>query len=216
MASDTALVLVNRIFRTTGDYGSVATVVGSPSDIAERAIDFLNIALKDLTRLIDFDVLAASFTGTGDGINSQYISSGILASPDSAISVTVDTNIVEEVSRKKLNEMRDSQQLSGVPTYFCRVSDANNNLGVDIYPLPASGATIKVLAQQTPTLFTVADASTTEIDENELLVLGAIAHMDSFSGMERGYMQLYEASKNNLWVKNFSNQGLRVTTESYA
>ena len=73
MASDTALVLVNRIFRATGDYTSVATVVGSPADIAERAIDFLNITLKDLARLIDFDVLAASFTGTGDGINHPIL-----------------------------------------------------------------------------------------------------------------------------------------------
>jgi len=222
MASETALALVNRIIRTTGDWQvPLSTVVGSPGSVADRAIDFLNWTLQDLCKIIEFDVLHASFTGTGDGVNSEFISSGINAAPDSAVTVTVDTNVLEEVSRRRLQEMRASNYLVSsnstlsVPTYYARTSDANNALGVDIYPTPASGAAITVLAQQSPTLFTVNDASTTEIAENDLLALGAIAHMDAFAGMERGYMQLYEDAKKRLWVNNYSNQQLKAVPEDY-
>lgn len=217
MASDTALNLVNRIFRLTGDYEPVATVVGSPAGIAERAIDFLNFTVNDLTRLIEFDVLHTSFTGTGDGSNFIFISSGITAAPDSAISATVDTNILEEVSRKRLHEIKAANELASThqPTYFARLSDADNALGVEIYPTPANGADITVLAQQSPTLLTVTDTDTTEITDNDLLVLGAMAHMDAYSGMERGYMPLYEEAKKRLWTNNYEHKNFAITTEDY-
>ena len=82
MASDTALNLVNEVFVLTGDYNKVATVVGTPADIAERVIRFMNIAVKDLARKIDFPVLESSSTGTGDGIQTEFISSITTASPD--------------------------------------------------------------------------------------------------------------------------------------
>ena len=215
MASDTALNLVNEVFVLTGDYTKVTTVVGSPADIAERVIRFMNITVNDLARKIDFPILENSFTGTGDGANSQFISSSLTFSPNSAISCTVNTYALEEVSRKRLNEARDTNDLSGVPQYFTTISGANNELGVDIYPTPSSGATIKVLASSNPTLFTVSDTSITEIDVNDLIVLGAIAHMDAFAGMERGYMQLYEAARNRHSTQMYGNQQFRITPEDY-
>ena len=215
MASDTALNLVNEVFVLTGDYTKVTTVVGSPADIAERVIKFMNITVNDLARKIDFPILESSFTGTGDGTNSQFISSILTFSPNSAISCTVNTYALEEVSRKRLNEARDTNDLSGVPQYFATISGANNELGVDIYPTPSNGATIKVLASSNPTLFTVSDTSTIELDVNDLIVLGAIAHMDAFAGMERGYMQLYEAARNRHSTQMYSNQQFRITPEDY-
>jgi len=216
MASDSALTLVNRIFRLTGDYSSVATVIGSPADIAERAIDFLNITLRDLTRTIDFDILHNSFAGTGNGVDSVFASGVVASSPDSAISVTIDANVATEVTRKNLHEIRTvSATSTSYPYYFCRTADATGALAVDIYPIPANGSAITVLSQQDPTEFTVADASVTEITDNDLLVLGAIAHMDAFSGMERGYMQLYEEAKKRLWLQTYEHQEVQISVEDY-
>lgn len=217
MASDTALNLVNRIFRLTGDYSPVTTVVGSPSQIAERAIDFLNITLQDLTKVVEFDILNTSFLGTGDGTNSVFIGTVTSADPGSTIVVTVGNQVLEEVTRRRMQELRTEVGAAYpyLPQYFTRVTDTAGNVGVDIYPTPAVGAIITVLAQQNPTLFTVSDTSTTEITNNDLLVTGAIAHMDAFSGMERGYMQLYEEQKKRLWVNTFEKRDIRITTEDY-
>jgi len=215
MASDTALNLVNEVFVLTGDYNKVATVVGTPADIAERVIRFMNIAVKDLARKIDFPVLESSSTGTGDGIQTEFISSITTASPYGVVSCTVDTYVLEEVGRKSLNEMRDSNAQSGVPQFFSVISGPSNELGVDIYPTPATGTAIRVLTTLNPTLFTVSDTSVTEIDANDLIVLGAIAHMDAFAGMERGYMQLYEAARNRHYTQMYGNQQFRITTEDY-
>jgi len=215
MASDTALNLVNEVLVLTGDYDKVATVVGTPANIAERVIRFMNIALEDITRKIDFPILANDFSGTGDGVQSIFLSAVTTASPHSAISCTVNTYVLEEVSRKRLNEMRDSNYTSGVPQFFCAVSGTNNELGVDVYPTPSNGSTVNVLAALNATKFTVADTSTTEVSANDLIVLGAIAHMDAFSGMERGYMQLYEAARNRHWTQMYGNQQYRTTIEDY-
>jgi len=215
MPSNTALALVNEVLLLTGDYQPVTTVVGSPAGIAERVIYFMNITLKDLVRKIDFPILETSFQGNGDGVQTQYISSLIASNPNSAVSCTVDTNVLEATSRKRLNEMRDSKFLIGVPKYFTVIAGLSGELGVDIYPTPAAGSTITVLSSAQPTPFTVSDTSTTEISDNDLIVLGAIAHMDAFSGMERGYMQLYESARNRQWTQMYGNQQFRITTEDY-
>lgn len=215
MPSETSLTLVNKVLRATGDYPPVATVVGSPANIAETIIDFINITITDLCRAIDFPVLNSSFSGIGDGVTTTFLSTVVTSRAYSAMSVTVGPYVLEEVNRRRLHELRTTGNISGVSQYYSAVSGANNELGVDIFPTPANGALIEVVSQSEPTLLTVADSSVTEIADNDLLVLGALAHMDAKDGMERGYMQLYEASKRRLWVQSYANEGVRTIPESY-
>ena len=57
MASNSALTLVNRILSTTGDYSALASLVGSPAAIADRIIDFLNIALSEVEQVSEWPEL---------------------------------------------------------------------------------------------------------------------------------------------------------------
>lgn len=215
MASDTLLNLVNRVLVTTGDYSKVTTVASSPANIAERIMHFLNMTAEDLARRIDFPELYTSFTGTGDGINSTFQSSLVTPSFGSMVSCIVGTIPLEEVSRKALEEERAMQTRAGLPAIFSRYIGAGQELGVDIYPTPASGSTINVLASIKPAQFSLIDSATIEINSSDLLVLGAIAHSDAFAGMERGYMQLYEVACNKEWRSLYDSQQLRVTPEDY-
>jgi len=215
MASDTCLNLVNKVLRLTGDSEVVATVVGSPANIAERIIDFMNIVLQDVCKKIEFPELFTTFTSTADGTSSQYIAAGFTTRPRSGLTCTVDARLLEEVSHRRLHELRAQNSYTGLPVVYARIAGSNGELGIDVYPIPASGATITILAAKEPTLFTVTDSDTTEIQADDLLTLGAIAHMDAFSGMERGYMQLFEAAKNRTWKDTYEHQAYRVQPESY-
>lgn len=215
MASDTALNLVNRILRMTGDYTPLTTVVGSPANIAERYIDSLNITIDDARNHIDFEELRYDFVGTADGTNSVWDTSGANVEPSAAMTVTVDNNVLEEVSWKRMQDMRATNYITGQPAYFSRLSTATGNLSVDIYPTPANGATITIISSIRPTYFTVNDTDTTEINDNTLLVLGAIAHADAYAGMERGYMQLYMRHIADRWVNRNRNLNIRIIPEDY-
>ena len=215
MASKTALDLVNEILVQVGDYSKIVSLANSPDNVAERTVNFMNLVLQDLVRKIDFPALSTSFTGTGDGVQHEFISAITTSSPHSAVACTVDTAVLEEVSRKHLNEMRDSQYASGRPAFFTTISGPSNELGVDIYPTPATGASIHVLSRLNPTPFTMVDTSTTELNADDLIVLGTIAYLDRFAGEERGFMRLYEASRDRLWTQMFSNQQYRIVTEDY-
>jgi len=216
MPSDTALTLVNKVLRITGDYEPVTTVVGSPANIAERIIDFLNITLDDIVRKIEFRELLTGFQAAGNGVDSEFIQNGVTARSRDIRSVFVDSNPrLEQVSETKFTEMRNTNAVSGVPAIFMAISGPNGELGVNIYPTPANGSTVSVAGSIQPTHFTVDDASTTEIMENDLFVLGAVAHSDAFSGMDRGYMQLYEAAKARAWHNIYEHQQFRIETEDY-
>jgi len=215
MPSDNALNLVNRVLRTTGDYQPLSTVVNSPAGIAERIIDYLNLVVEDLDRKIDWPVLYSSFIGTGDGAMTVFMSSGIPSSVNSAISCTIDRHVATEISRKALLEKRAQFPTAHGEYYFYRMAGVNNELGVDIYPAPANGSQVIVASTQRPTRFTVDDNSTTEIAADDLLVLGALGHLDAYDGVERGYFQLYEAEKNRMWTYMNSNSQYRVEPESY-
>jgi len=215
MPSDTVLNFVNKCLRSTGDYEPLATVVGSPAAIADRIVDTMNLVLADICRKIEFPELEVSFTLAADGINSQYLASGFVTRPRSGLKLTCGIYPVEEVSTSRLNELRDQNTYSGIPQVFARIAGSNGELGVDIYPTPAAGLVLTLYAAQEPTKFTVADAAVTEIIADDLIELGTIAHMDAYSGMERGYMQLYEAAKNRAWKDTFEHQAFRVECEDY-
>ena len=215
MPSDTVLNFVNKALRITGDYEPLGTVVSSPANIADRIVDYANIVLDDVTRKIEFSDLDLSFSVVATGIDNEYVVAGALTRPNSALTCTVGTTVLEEVSRQKLHEIRAQNLYTGQSRYFARFAGTIGELGVDIYPLPPAGETITVLGSLEATKFTVADASVTEIQADDLILLGIVAHMDSYSGMERGYMQLYEAAKARAWKDTFEHQALRVECEDY-
>lgn len=215
MASDTALNLVNQILVMTGDYEKLATVVGSPANIAERYIHSLNYTIDDLRNTIQFEELRYDFTGTADGINDTWDTSGANVEPSAAVKVTVDKNVLEEVTWGRMQELKATNPYPGQPAFFSRLSTSTGNLSIQIYPTPATGQTINIVSSITPTKFTLNDTDTTEINDNTLLVMGAIAHADAFVGMERGYMQLYQAMKRERWVARNRNLDLRVQVEDY-
>ena len=215
MPSDTVLNFVNKVALTTGDFNKLTTVVGSPANIAERIVHFMNMTLRDLLRKVDFPIMHTSFSGTGDGVNAEFATSVVDARAFSDIIVTIDTYSIEEVGREKYLGMVASNSEPGLPKYFMRSVGTANELTVLIYPIPANGASITISTDAEPTLFTVADASTTEVAEDDLILIGTIAHMDAFSGMERGYMQLYESERNKFWTKANAGQQFRVEPEDY-
>jgi len=215
MASDTCLNIVNKVLRMTGDHEVITTVVGSPANIAERVIDFMNIVLKDICKKIEFPELFTAFTSTANGVDTQYVADGFVTRPRSGLTCTVDNTLLEEVSHRRLHELRAQNTYTGLPVVYARIAGVNGELGIDIYPMPPSGSTITILAAKEPTLFTVSDTSTTEVQADDLLELGAIAHMDAFSGMERGYMQLYEAAKSHTWKDTYEHQAYRIQPVSY-
>jgi len=219
MPSDNALTLVNRVLRTTGDYSQLATVVASPAGIADRIIDFLNITLDDLARKIEFPVLESTFQVVADGVNSIFISTINYASVASGVNCVVDgIGKLEEISRSKLMDMKAKPNNIGVygqPSVFARQAGVSGELALEVFPLPAVGTVISVLANLSPTKFTTIDTSVTEIANNDLLVLGALAHTDAYDGLERGYMALYIKAKNDLWQQTYQSEQYRIETESY-
>jgi len=218
MPSDTSLNLVNQILVMTGDYQTkLTTVVGSPANIAERYIYGINYTLRDLVNEISFEELRSDFNAAGNGVDSLWVQSGVNARAASIEAVTGNRLRLEEVTRGRMAELRANNLLNnGSPSeFFTREVSSTGELAVDIYPTPANGAVINVIASITPTPLTVSDNSTTEITDNELLVLGGIAHADAFVGMERGYMQLYQKMKKSRWVDRNKNVNIRIQTEDY-
>jgi len=215
MSSDTVLNFVNKTLRITGDYEPLATVIGSPANIADRIVDYMNIVLDDITRKIEFRELITPFISIANGVDSEYITTILTTRPRSSLGLSIGTMPVEELAPIDLNKMRDQNLGISGTQYYARISGPNGEAGVDMYPTPVQGTEIRLYASQEPTKFTVADASVTEVQADDLILLGTIAHMDSYSGMERGYMQLYEASKNRAWRDTYEHQQLRVQPESY-
>jgi len=219
MPSDNALTLINRVLRTTGDYSQLTTVVGSPAGIAERIIDYMNIVLKDIVRKVEFPELLSKFQATADGINSIYTSTLSFATVGSGVSVIIDgIGKMEEISPTRLDEMRAQPFIQGIygrPQYFARIAGLNNQLAVDVYPTPQANSIITVSTYLSPTLFTPIDTSITELSNNDIIVLGTLAHLDAYDGLERGYMALYEKAKNDMWQHMVQGEQYRIQPESY-
>jgi len=216
MASSTALDLVNQIIVMTGDYSKLSTVVNSPSNIAERIINFLNMAVRDIAKSADLPELRYDFVGTADGTNFIWDVTGADVRPDSAVVVTVNQYTMEEVSPGKLQMLRKEGSYNGGRSrFFARSASSSGLLSVELYPTPANGDTIEIVSYKRPTLFTVSDTSTTEIMNDDLLILGALAHMDAFDGLNRGYIQRYEVERNRARTQRWKNQQIRIQPEDY-
>jgi len=216
MASATALTLVNRVLSTTGDYTSLSTVVGSPGGIAERIINFLNITIADVGRIMDMPILYNTFSATADGLNGVWASPDVTSANDSTIAVSVDRQYLEEVSLAQMTRHKTVRDITGLPQVFSRRRNAAGGLEVEIYPVPASGSLINIEAYNNPSELTVTDLATTELTGiDDILVLGALSHMDAYDGMNRGYEAKYQASKNKLFTHLNRNKQIRIQPESY-
>lgn len=217
MASDTLLDIVNDILLMTGDHAKLASVIGSPANIAERYKAALNITIDDARVDILFPELQDDFSAVADGMNSQWEATSIVAEPGDVIAVSVgDNGDLEEITRALMQHYRSINYASGEPEYFTRgINSAGTGLMVDIYPTPPANEQITVIANKSPTYFILADTATTEINDNTLLQLGAIAHADAYAGMDRGYMQLYTSYKARKITHKNRNKQYRMTPEDY-
>lgn len=216
MASKTLLELVNEVLLTTGDYSKLTTVINSPGDIAERIMNFLNMTIEDIERTADMPELRYDFSVTADGVNSIWDAPGpVDVRPDSAVIVTVDKYSLEEVTPGMLHAMKAAGTVAQPPKFFARNASPSGLLSIEIYPTPASGSQIDIVAYKRATPFTLSDTATTELMNNNLLVLGALAHIDAYDGMQRGYMQLYQMAKQDMIAQRFKNMQIRITPEDY-
>lgn len=216
MASATALTLINRVLSIVGDYSALVTVDTSPSGIAQRIINFLNIVLADISRIQDFPILKENYSAVGDGLNSQWQASTAGANSNSILSVVVGDAALEEKSPDQFAKAVAEDDLSGASQIYTVERAVTGELQVNIHPTPASGISITVLAYNDPTEFTLADASTTELTGfDDVLILGVLAQMDSYDKESRGYEQRYQLAKNKLYTHTNRNKTIRVTPEDY-
>jgi len=216
MPSANALTLVNRVLLTTGDFNQLTTIVGSPAAIGERIVSFLNLAVSDISRVMDFPILENVFSATGDGINSKWGTAiGSAGAANSVISCNVDLNKLEYVSPAQMVAYRN-QLYVGLPKFFTTSVVPTGELEVDIYPTPAAGSSISIIGYNDPAQFTNVDTSTTEFTGmDDVILLGALQHMDAYDGMNRGYAKLYADAKNKLLVHHNRNKQIRIMPESY-
>jgi len=217
MPSDTALNLVNRVLRTTGDYPPITTLINSPSNIAAKIVDFMNLVVEDIDRKFEFNELQSSFQATANGTSSVFISANLLSKTSTGVDCLIDgIGRLTEVSPSRLAEMRATpSQFVAQPQYFARKSGLNDEIGVDIYATPANGSIITVTSFEKLNQFTLNDASTIKVNVDDMIVLGSLAHMDAYDNIERGYMQLYQKTKDDMWQKMMGNVQYRTEVEDY-
>lgn len=216
MASSTALTLVNKVLRLTGDYKAVSTISGSPANIAERIIDFMNLVLGDIENKANWPILRVNATGTGDGTNDIFDFTG---SEDvrtgGAVSVWIaGQDRLDELTPEQFDRAL-TEGISGQPLYFQRGVSSTGKLQVQILPTPANGDVINMTAYAKATRLDAAnDSSTTEFDD-DLLVYGALMHMDLFDQIDRGYAALYKYKLNDAMSEFFRNAQFQIEVESY-
>jgi len=216
MASSTALTLVNRVLALSGDYSQLSTLSQSPADVAPRIVSMLNLVLDDIQKNIDFPSMKGQSVGIGDGVESVFVATAGGRRAYNIEYVIADRAHLEEVTQEKLWSLKAATAMAGNPQVFARTATADGQLAVDIYPTPAYGQQVIVGCTVLPTKFTVSDTSATELnDVDELLVLGAMAHMDAYDQRNRGYSAMYEAMKKKTFADTYKTQNVRITPEDY-
>jgi len=213
----TALSLVNDVLLLTGDYGALTTITGSPGDIGERIVGFLNLTISDIEKKANWHELRINAQIAADGINDTYSFTGTGdIRPGSAVSVWITSlSELDEVSPEQFDIIVASRKLTGRPVIFQRGSDSTGTLQIQIHPMPSSTDTINISAYKKATRFTTVDTSTTELDD-DLIKYGALMHMDAYDGMDRGYASLFRDALNSAIAQTYSNTNYKVMLESYA
>ena len=217
MSSSTALQLVNKVLILTGDYQPLSTIANSPADIGARIVHFLNEAIADIDSAINWPQLRITATGTGDGTSDLFDFSGTEdVRFDGAISVWIpNVGRLVELPPQEFDSVQAENVIRGNPVYFMRGVGQGNKLQLQIYPVPANGQTINLTAYRRATrLDPAVDTSTTDFDD-ELLIYGAMAHMDAFDGMDRGYGPMFQKALYDAILKTYSNVEYKRAVESY-
>ena len=215
--SSSALTLVNQVLLLTGDFSSVPTISGSVGGIAERIVGFINLTISDIEKKANWPELRVNSQGTADGVTGIMDFTGTeTVKAGSAVSVWIPSiGALEEVTPEQFDIIVASGKITGLPKIFQRGASSTGMLQVQIHPMPAAGTVINVSAYKNATRLTTTDASTTEFDD-ELLIYGAMMHMDAYDDMQRGYAALFRDSLNSEIAKLYSNTNYKVMTESYA
>jgi len=212
--SDTLLNLTNRILRTTGDAKEVSTVSGSL--IAERITDFLNQVIGDVEQIANWPRLRVNAVGTGDGVNDTFEFTGSEnVREDGPVGVWIqDIDPLEELTPSQFDAQL-AQNNTGPPLWFQRGVASSGKASVQINPVPASGSVINMSAYKRASRFdSTVDTGTTEFDD-DILVYGALMHMDAYDGLSRGYASLFKNHMENKVLSVYSNRIITVHVDSY-
>ena len=211
----TALVLVNRVLNTTGDYQDLTSIDGAPVDIGTRILNFLNTTIAEVELITNWPVLRQDLTATtrGDTVYTYLDTYDIRT--EGPVSVWLDGDKqLEELAAEQFDKIKARDGTSGTPRYFQRRVGAGKQLSIEILGTVAAGGTLNVSAYRRATRLTT-DSSTTEFDD-DILVLGAIMRMDAYDGLDRGYAGLYKNMHGALVNSKFKNSHYRISVESYA
>lgn len=223
MASSTALTLVNRVLSVTGDSKALATIAGSPGGIGERIVEFINLVIGEVEKKTNWPFLRSDSIGVGDGVNDAFVFTG---TDDirfgGAVSVWIANNgTARELTPEQFDVILSTPtavtQTSSSTTeyYFQRGVDATTGkLFVQLYPVPPAGAVIHLSGFRKATRLTTTTTSTTEFDD-DILIYGALMHMDAYDGMNRGYATLYAEHLAEYVMEQYANRSIQITTESY-
>ena len=217
MSSSTLLTLVNRVLATTGDASAVSTVSGSIGGIAERITEFLNLTIGAIENRTNWAALRVNASGTADGTTDVFDFSGTEdVRSGGAVSVWIATKgIMQELTPEQFDTQVALQLNEGNSLFFQRGAGTAGQLQVQLYPTPANGDIINMSAYKKATRFdATVDTGTTELDD-DVLVLGALMHLDSYDGLNRGYAALFQDQLNADVMANMSNRGTRVEVDGY-
>jgi len=218
MASSTALTLVNKVLSTTGDYAELASIASGPAGIGTRILNFINLVIAEVGRAANWPQLRVNATGAADGITGIMEWSGSEdVRSDGPVSVWVATytqDPLEEVTPYQFDRIVGAKVYSGgPPAVFQRGVSSAGKMQVQLYPTPALGDTINVSAYRRPTQL-VADTDTTDFDD-DMIVTGALAHLDLYDGMDRGYVAQFKDIKRQLYTQAYGNTMYRTQPENY-
>lgn len=217
MSSSASLDLVNIILRTTGDAKEVATIAGSTGGIAERTIDFFNLTINQIERMTNWPALRVNSQGTANGVDDIYEFSGVDdVRVGSAVSVWIAAqDRLTELTPEQFDAKLAQDASGGLPLYFQRGVSGSGKLQIQIFPLPASGTIINVSGYKKATKFvSTSDTTTTEFDD-DILVYGALMHIDLYDGQDRGYASLFKDQMDATFIEIHGNRQIHMEVESY-
>jgi len=216
--SSTLLTLVNKVLVTSGDSSPVTTVTGSVGGIAERITEFLNLTIGAIENRTNWAALRVNASGLASGNDDVFDFIGLEdVRSGGAVSVWIaNKGLMQELTPEQFDTQLALQSNTGNSLFFQRgTSVTDGKFQIQLYPTPANGDVISVSAYKRATRFDSAvDTSTTEFDD-DILVLGALMHLDSYDGLNRGYAALYQDQLNSDVMANMSNRGTRVEVDGY-
>ena len=217
MSSSTTLVLVNKVLRMTGSFKQLAAITGSVGGIGERIIEMLNLAMTDIETKANWPELRVNAQGTANGTDDIFLFSGSEnVKADGPVSVWIATeDTMEEVTPAQFDKIVAGTTLVGNSQVFQRGSSATGVAQVQIFPVPSSGEVVNMSSYKRATrLDDTTPSAVTEFDD-EILVMGAIMHMDLYDQINRGYTKRFNDMLTNRFMSYFSNNAIRVEIDDY-